>query len=1123
MDDLARYKWLSLKQHALERPDTYTGPLAVVDHDDICFAGDETGKLVASRWQATFSPGLLKFFDEVLVNAMDNRERDPSQRHIGIQIHASTGVFEVCNDGKTIPIEKWPGTDRYIAEVLFCELMTGENFDDAVQRRGGGRNGLGVKITNLFSARFECELVDQTTGLSYKQVYEHNMCTIHPPTIMPLTSAQKRSGKSSTTVRWLPEYPRIGMSAPPLDDATVKFLSMRAYDAAACTPANLTVTLNCNRIQLKTLKDFAAMMGDIYAREEVVDGTGCTLLEFCVVAPTATTIGFVNGIRCSHGTVVELIHRRVCEMLTSVLERKKKTAPTAARMRNFYAIVCKATIVNPSFASQTKDKLDTPVQALGFKLDALATQTARALERAPLMEALYSLGSAQDDKAIKKSVKATKSSNMHIDKYERSLKRGAKCSLYVTEGDSAKALAVEGFGVIGREYNGVYALRGKLINVSSLSPLQALEHREILHLTNILGLDPRKTYDAQSVAGLPYGQIVIFTDQDHDGSHIMGLIIKWLQTFYKSLLLTKPDYIKRFITPIVRARIDRDTRSFFTLHDYEAWLAGRQPTSVKYYKGLGSSTNAEAREYFSAVADHMRTIQYTGAASDDALEAWFHPARADARKLALLTMDPAANLDYGQPVVTIEDFCRLELIHYARADCTRSIPSALDGWKPAQRKVAFAMLDRREEVRVSQAAAAVAERTAYHHGEASMIQTIVNMAQRHTGTNNVALLKNIGQFGSRAAARTVHAAPRYITTMADPIAERLLPQEDRPVYERNLEDGKPVEPKMYVPVVATLLLNGSDGIGTGWNTYIPPFNPLDIIHETRRLIDGKPASDALVPHYHKFTGTIEAKGDCKFTVTGTFVREGNRLTITELPPRKWIDPYIEHIKKTLAGDTAKAFVLDIVRKSSGNRIDIVIDCKAGSLDGCDIVKTFDLMTLVDTRHMHAFDLTSQLQKYDTVAAIFEEHATARRDLYARRKAHVLQELERDATIAANRHRFVQAVIQQQIVLVSQKRTELRELLHRLNYNPHPTATDPFAYLCTMPMDAMTIDAAEELRKRHRKLRQQADAYRQLSVEDLWSNDLDRLEAEYMAYLEREQEEDEPTKVDMAPKKKPRVK
>ena len=242
------YEWLEARQHVLKRPDTYIGPINIRDIKG--YTIDEEKKEICDI-QCCTSPAIFKMFDEIITNAIDNSKRSDEQKFIKVNVNKDTGVFEISNDGKTIPIQHWENTNRYIPEILFMELMSGENFKDE-RAQVGGRNGLGAKIVNLLSTWFLIEIVNTDDEKRYKQMFRNNSFDFKPPEINKLL---KKDKYSSLTISWLPDYKRLGIQLP-LNDNIVNMIRTRVYDAAACTNPKVTVYFGNSKINIKSISIF---------------------------------------------------------------------------------------------------------------------------------------------------------------------------------------------------------------------------------------------------------------------------------------------------------------------------------------------------------------------------------------------------------------------------------------------------------------------------------------------------------------------------------------------------------------------------------------------------------------------------------------------------------------------------------------------------------------------------------------------------------------------------------------------------------------------------------------------------------------------------------------------------
>ena len=155
----------------------------------------------------------------------------------------------------------------------------------------------------------------------------------------------------------------------------------------------------------------------------------------------------------------------------------------------------------------------------------------------------------------------------------------------------------------------------------------------------------------------------------------------------------------------------------------------------------------------------------------------------------------------------------------------------MDGLKTSLRKILFAAFKKNltTEIKVAQFSGYVSEHSCYHHGEASLNGAIVGLAQNFVGSNNINLLIPAGQFGSRNKGGDDSASERYIFTQLNRITRSIFPQTDDAILKYLNDDGTPVEPIFYAPIIPMILVNGSKGIGTGFSTDIMSYNPLQII------------------------------------------------------------------------------------------------------------------------------------------------------------------------------------------------------------------------------------------------------------------------------------------------------
>jgi DNA topoisomerase-2 len=381
---------------------------------------------------------------------------------------------------------------------------------------------------------------------------------------------------------------------------------------------------------------------------------------------------------------------------------------------------------------------------------------------------------------------------------------------------------------------GIYPLKGKLLNVRGEQLKKIAENKEITDIKKILGLETGREYNSIDEVNkhLRYGKIMYMTDQDLDGSHIKGLCINLFHSEWASL--TKiPGFLSFMNTPILRAKKGQQVMLFYNDGEYEKWKQslgqnGTQGWTIKYFKGLGTSTSAEFKDYFAnkKIVDFVYSNN-----TDDTIDKIFNKKRADDRKTWLENYDKNAYLDTSKKDVRYEEFINNEMIHFSTYDCARSIPNMVDGLKISLRKILFSAFKRKltSEIKVAQFSGYVSEHSAYHHGEASLNGAIVNMAQNFVGSNNINLLEPNGQFGTRLHGGDDSASERYIFTMLNSLTRYMFPEADDAILSYLNDDGTIVEPEYYVPILPFALINGISGIGTGFSCNIAPYHPKDLI------------------------------------------------------------------------------------------------------------------------------------------------------------------------------------------------------------------------------------------------------------------------------------------------------
>ncbi|KAF6031210.1 TOP2A [Bugula neritina] len=667
-----------------------------------------------------------------------------------------------------------------------------------------------------------------------------------------------------------------------------------------------------------------------------------------------------------------------------------------------------------------------------------------------------------------------------------------------------------------------------MLNVREASHKQIMDNAEINNIIKILGLQYKLKYvDYDDVRKLRYGKVMIMTDQDQDGSHIKGLLINFIHTNWPNLL--KHNFLVEFITPIVKASKNKKEYPFYSLPEFEEWKSNTDnwhTYKIKYYKGLGTSTSKEAKEYFSDMTRHKIPFRYSGADDDTSIQLAFSKKYIEERKTWLTNWMQARksrhelglsqDFLYGKDTkrITYSEFVNKELVLFSNLDNERSIPCLVDGLKPGQRKVLFTCLKRNltKELKVAQLAGSVAEISAYHHGEASLMSTIVNLAQDFVGSNNLNLLEPVGQFGTRLHGGKDSASPRYIFTCLNELTRLLFHQHDDAVLSYLNDDGQSIEPEWYCPILPLVLINGASGIGTGWSTNIPNFDVREVAANVRRLIKHEEPVE-MKPSYKGFNGTIEFLENQRYVANGEIAVLGtDSIEITELPVGTWTQSYKESVDyKEYHTDTTVRFVV----KMSAEQF--------SKAEQQGFYSFFKLQSIINLSNMVLFDDCGILKQYESSHAILKEFYDVRLRMYSARKQYLDGMLEAEARKLSNQARFILEKIEGKIVIENKKKKDLIETLVKEGYDSDPVKawkvsqskervvdgegeeeeSDPrsgtdFAYLLNMPLLNLTREKKEELLKQRDDKRQELDLLRSKTPSNLWEEDLDA----FMAALEK---------------------
>ena len=1140
-----KYQKKTDKEHVLDNPDTYIGSIEQISSNMYIY--DEVNKKIVEK-NIDFIPGLYKLFDEAIVNCRDHvirmeqliastsqatNEVNYPVTNISITI-ADDGIITLTNDGNGIDVSIHSEYGIWIPELIFAHMRTSTNYDKTEKKVVGGKNGFGFKLVLIWSSWGKIETVDAKTGQKYVQEFKNNLNIIEKPTIT------KCKNKPYTSVSFKPDFKRLGLKEGNFDSDFKALLIRRIFDIAAVTDKSIKVKYNNIKLDpdVKDFESYANLYIGCKSEHPRLYEKANERWEYTVcLAPNEefTQVSFVNGIHTSKGGKhVEYIVGQLVKKLTLYIKEKKHVEVKPASIKEQLMIFVNCTIENPAFDSQTKDYLNTAISNFGSSCD-VSTKFIEKLAKMGVMSVACSLTEVKENKAAKKTdgtkCKTIRNIPKLVDANYAGTNKSNECILILCEGDSAKSGIISGLSREDRNIIGVYPMKGKMFNIRGENVTKIAENKEITEIKQILGLEHGKIYSANDVnTKLRYGKLLFMTDQDLDGSHIKGLGINMIDSEWSSLIQI-PNFIGYMNTPILKATKGKETLEFYNNGEYLNWRENlaqdSKKWSIKYYKGLGTSTSKEFKEYF--LKKKIVNFKSTET-SRTTIDMVFNKKRADDRKNWLSHYDRNLYLNTSNPEVTYEEFINNDMIHFSKYDNDRSIPNICDGLKISLRKILYAGFKKNltSEMKVAQFSGYVSEHSCYHHGEASLNGAIIGLAQNYVGSNNINLFMPCGQFGTRlmGAGRDA-ASERYIYTYLNPITRKLFPELDDNILKYNEDDGVIVEPIYYAPIIPMVLVNGAKGIGTGFSTDIMCYNPIQIIdYLVGKLNHTNMKTLVIQPYYQGFKGTIyPCDEQCnKYVIKGCYEILGNdKIRVTELPIGTWTQDYKEFLEQRLTSNTGTSNKEELIKDFKDNSTDLNVEFEITFYPGQmsklllekhdynieGIEKYLKLYSIQSTTNMHLFNEKEQLRKYQTVYEIIDAYYAIRYDYYAQRKDYIILKLNAELKTLSAKARFIQYNLDTTIDLRKKSKDEIFTILTNFKFDLGENGD--FNYLIKMPMDSVSKENVEKLMKEHEQKKAELETIKAQTLEEMWLKELEELKSAYNDFLKLPNKVEELTK------------
>ena len=1121
------YEKMTHVGHIKKRPDTYIGSQTGVTMDTVWVAnvvGVENIRITNSSCHvATAIIGISK---EVFDNATDNVERsraagvDPGM----IETSMTENSLTIKNYGKHIPIVIHHKEKIWTPQLLFGELLTSDNYEDEIERYKIGRNGYGIKLTNIFSMVFQLVIGDPVQHLKYTQTWTGGMLNCSEPII------EQYGGLGFTQITFVPDF---GYFYEIQDPSRFAFLeSMQGFymnrTIEMSYAAQVVTSFNGIMLDYRDAKKFFnAHFDTMDPQRKMAHWISSDKKQEFVVADTpgkGFIHAFVNGTPVNQGEHINEYLRVIFEEMTDKFEKEHGKKVTVLHLKKHVSIVLRVTLDKPSFDSQIKKKLIKPKPKLPT-----ANKELKKIQKDVIkwdldeeLRKMLGMKTKKDPDAKKKHTRVAKVYDA-VQANSGDFKERLKCTLILTEGETGCTLALEGAKYLpgGSDYCGVYPLRGKTMNVDRHDEEKVDANKELGDILKILNAERGVDYSQpENFRKLRYGKIAFMTDADYDGYHIQGLLIKFIFTVLRSI--APFDFTLAILTPVIEGYKGRQRIVFYTQKHFNKWCKTNDITGWKfnYKKGLGS-WDIDVKTLKALFEQPIIITFAVDPTTDDMLKLVFDKKMTEERRQWISGYDPNSDCILRTPR-PITDFFQEEFRDYSKASVIRSIPRLMDGMKPVHRKVLFCMFKKfsksgdKSLIKIPQFGGYVMEHAGYHHGEQALYATITIMGQRYiTGPNNIPLVEGEGNYGRRRKRGGDKSPARYLKCGLHPIARFIYHEDDEPLWDILYDDGVPVEPREMYPIIPMALINKCEGIGSGWSTKIPCHDPRLILEWVRQWIEEMKTKKGiskeelnidittkpeLIPYWRDYRGTMVRIKNTPYEVfrnEGAFREQFHSIFVTELPAECSTDAY------KIWGERQQDLYMDpehtteaILRTFTPHPPGIdfrITGMSSPNLEKLNLVRTVNLSNMV------LIGKDEIPKKFNYVFEILCEWCADRLEIYEKRKAHMIGATEEKLRKITLKYLFIMDVVQGRLELRGKKKAEVIPYMQAHGYPYKKEKKNgkkvPDSSFLDIPIGTITYERAEKLRKELGTVQAELEFYKVVWAEDLWLRDLSKLKPE----------------------------
>lgn len=433
----------------------------------------------------------------------------------------------------------------------------------------------------------------------------------------------------------------------------------------------------------------------------------------------------------------------------------------------------------------------------------------------------------------------------------------------------------------------------------------------------------------------------------------------------------------------------------------------------------------------------------------------------------------------------ITEFYSKDYVDQASYDNLRKIASLVDGQKNASRKILHTVLEKniKDKIKVSQLGSKVAEFAEYLHGNLDGV--IVNLGQDFIGTNNIPLLQKKGNFGTRFSQES--SASRYIYTYGTPEFFELFKKEDIPVLKHQYFEGNKIEPMFYVPNLPILLINGSEGVSSGFAQKILPRDPKKIRQYIKTVVSGKSSRYDFAPWYNGFNGTVE-QGDnpAQWLIKGTIERKGiNKVLITEVPVGYDLKGYMK-----VLDDLEDNKVIQSYRDKSEDDVflfEVTIPSKTlKEWSDDDLMSKLKLIKKV-TENYTVIDENNKIAVFNSAKELIDQYIRVKLEYVGHRKEYTIKTLTDEINLDYSKYTFIKMIVDDELIVSKRKKSEVVEDISKVQNIIERDGS--FDYLLNMPIHSLTEERMEKLKKDIQDKKDRVKELSETSNDVLWLSEI----------------------------------